>query len=56
MSVSGNDLMLNYTAVPEPATWTLLAGAVAGLAFVRRRARRKAVTSLRQESASATTR
>lgn len=56
VSVSGNNLMLNYTAIPEPATWALLAGAVAGLAFVRLRVRRKAATSLRQESASATTR
>jgi hypothetical protein len=56
VSVSGNDLLLNYTAVPEPSTWMLLAGGVVVLAFLSRRIRRKAATSLRQESASATTR
>jgi len=47
VSVSGNNLMLNYTAVPEPATWGLLVGAGVVLSFLRRRVRRKAATSLR---------
>ncbi len=54
VSVSGNDLLLNYTAVPEPSTWVLLAGAL--VVFLCQRGRRKPVTSPRPASASATTR
>ena len=39
---SGNNLVLNYTAVPEPATWVLLATSLAALLFARsRRASRR---------------
>jgi len=34
LEVSGNDLLLNYAAVPEPSTWALLIG---GAAFLLRR-------------------
>jgi len=37
LEVSGNDLLLNYAAVPEPSTWALLIG---GAAFLLRRRRR----------------
>ena len=37
MSVSGNDLLLNYTAVPEPATWGLLAFSLTTVLVFRRR-------------------
>ncbi|MFZ4775835.1 MAG: autotransporter-associated beta strand repeat-containing protein [Terrimicrobiaceae bacterium] len=40
VGVSGNDLKLNYTAIPEPATWMLLTGAAIGLLFYRRATRR----------------
>lgn len=41
VGVTGNDLMLNYTAIPEPTTWALLCGSAAVLAVLRRRARRR---------------
>ncbi|MEI6492586.1 MAG: autotransporter-associated beta strand repeat-containing protein, partial [Verrucomicrobiota bacterium] len=37
VSVSGNDLQLNYTAVPEPSTWALLLGSFIALSLLRRR-------------------
>jgi autotransporter-associated beta strand protein len=40
VSVSGNNLLLNYTAVPESATWVLVAGSTFGLGLLRRRIRR----------------
>ncbi|MFA6175993.1 MAG: autotransporter-associated beta strand repeat-containing protein [Phycisphaerae bacterium] len=36
-STSGNDVILNYAAVPEPAIWWLLAGAGTFFTVVRRR-------------------
>jgi autotransporter-associated beta strand protein len=41
VTLSGNDLLLNFTPVPEPATWAMMAsGACALGAAVRRRHRR----------------
>lgn len=40
VGVSGNNLMLNYTAIPEPSTWVLLAGAAIVLTLLRWRTRR----------------
>lgn len=42
VSVNGNDLMLNYTAVPEPSTWGLLAVSVLVFAGWRRSRSRQA--------------
>jgi len=41
VSVVGNDLTLNFTPVPEPSTWTLMAGGICAAfgAAVRRRRR-----------------
>jgi len=48
LSLDGNDLMLNYTAVPEPSTYVLLGAGAAACAFLRRgqRARRKQAAGL----------
>jgi len=43
VSLSGNDLMLNYTAVPEPSSLLLAAAAAGGLAWRRRRRRAPAI-------------
>ncbi len=37
VSVTGNDLYLNYTAVPEPTTWALLAFSLTTVMVLRRR-------------------
>jgi hypothetical protein len=37
LSQSGNDLLLSYTAVPEPATWILLAATGTFFIVMRRR-------------------
>jgi hypothetical protein len=39
VSESGNDLMLNFTPVPEPSTWALMAGGICvlGVGMLRRR-------------------
>ena len=40
VSESGNDLFVNFTPIPEPSTWVLMAtagGGVAGMALLRRR-------------------
>ncbi len=36
----GNNLVLNYTAVPEPSTWALLGLSLAAVIIVHRRSRR----------------
>jgi fibronectin-binding autotransporter adhesin len=41
VSVSGNDLQLNYTAIPEPSIWALLLGSCVALSLLRRRVRRR---------------
>jgi fibronectin-binding autotransporter adhesin len=41
MSQVGNDLILNYAAVPEPSTCALVLGGMAVLVWARRRAARK---------------
>lgn len=38
----GNNLVLNYTAVPEPSTWALLGLGLAALVVIHRRSRRTA--------------
>jgi len=40
VSVSGNDLMLNFTPVPEPSTWAMMASGLCALAAAVRRRRR----------------
>jgi fibronectin-binding autotransporter adhesin len=35
--VQGNDVLLNYAAIPEPSTWALLAGSLTALMVFRRR-------------------
>lgn len=40
LGVAGNDLKLNYDAVPEPATWVLAALGLAGLMIYRRKRRK----------------
>jgi hypothetical protein len=42
---SGNDLMLNFTPVPEPSTWALMAGGVGVLGVAAFRRRRAAVSA-----------
>jgi autotransporter-associated beta strand protein len=42
VSQSGNNLMLNFTPVPEPSTWALMAGGVCMLAGAAVRRRRRA--------------
>lgn len=37
LAISGNDLILNVAAIPEPSTYALLGGGLALLAFLRRR-------------------
>jgi hypothetical protein len=42
VSASGSDIFLNFTPIPEPSTWALMAAGVAALGFAgwrRRRAR-----------------
>jgi autotransporter-associated beta strand protein len=41
VSQSGSDILINYVAVPEPATLAILAGGVIGLAVVLRRRLRR---------------
>ena len=40
VSQSGNDLMLNFTPVPEPSTWMLMASGICALGAAIRRRRR----------------
>lgn len=48
ISQIGNNLVLTYTAVPEPAAWSVLLGlALAGLALLRRRSLRRPSVSPR---------
>jgi hypothetical protein len=39
VSQSGNDLVLNFTPVPEPSTWAMIACGAGGLAFLAWRRR-----------------
>ena len=43
LSESGNNLMLNFTPVPEPSTWVLMASGVCALGAAWRRRRRSDV-------------
>ncbi len=45
MSVGGNDLLLNYSAVPEPSTWGLLASSLMVLGLIRWRTRHASTVS-----------
>ena len=36
-TINGGDIYLNYTAIPEPATWMLLVGSLTALVILRRR-------------------
>jgi hypothetical protein len=36
-AISGGDIVLNYTAIPEPSTWVLLAISLSVFVFFRRR-------------------
>ena len=41
VSQIGNDLILNYTAVPEPGAWSALLGVVCGMAILSRKRRKE---------------